>query len=275
MNTVTAITGRAVAKVSASSMVNAIVPKNVEEVFRLGELIQQSGLAPSGMKSAQAVTVVLLKGLEIGIPPMAALESFGVINGKACIYGDGIPALLWAHGFDIDESVAGRDDEIVATCTVTRPNGKKVTRTFTAQDAKDASLWGKSGPWAQYKPRMCAMRARSWAARDGAADVLKGIKVFEEESDISEPRDITPKTDARLALPDIPDAPEEAPADIPEIESDAIADVDGFLAKLREDRELCSSEDELRELAEGNEEIIARLPADAQETAREILRIDE
>lgn len=286
MNEVTAISGRAVAKISTADKITAIVPKTIEEVYRLGELIAQSGLSPNGLKTPQTVTVVLLKGLEIGMPPMAALESFGVINGKACIYGDGIPALLWAHGFDIDEDVKGRGDEIIATCTITRPNGKKITREFTARDAQDAGLWTKSGPWTQYRPRMCAMRARSWAARDGASDILKGLKVYEEERDISEMKDVTPAK-AAIAdtgcqslpeLPEIPDIP-----DLPDIsnesqdtqEDDLIADVDGFLADLEEQRSYCQSEDDLRELMESRSDLIERLPAPAKAKALKILEIEE
>lgn len=277
MNEVTAISGRAVAKISTADAITAIVPKTIEEVFRLGELIVQSGLSPNGLKTPQAVTVVLLKGLEIGMPPMAALESFGVINGKACIYGDGIPALLWAHGFDIEEDVAGRGDEIVATCTITRPNGKKITRKFEAQDAKDAGLWGKSGPWAQYKPRMCSMRARSWASRDGAADILKGLKVFEEERDLHEMKDVTPATPESLTLPEIPDIPDvsDISGESQDTGVETIADVEGFLSKLSEDRSFCESESDVLELAEANEDLIARLPENAKVKARDILRIEE
>jgi hypothetical protein len=276
MNEVTAISGKAVAKISTADAITAIVPKTIEEVFRLGELIVQSGLAPNGLKTPQAVTVVLLKGLEIGMPPMAALESFGVINGKACIYGDGIPALLWAHGFDLDETVVGRGDDIVATCTVTRPNGRKITRQFSAQDAKDAGLWDKPGPWKQYRPRMCAMRARSWAGRDGASDILKGLKIFEEELDIPEMKDVTPAPTevTNLSLPDIPELPDisDESQDTPD---EPIADVEGFLAKLTEERGYCETEDDLRELAETNADIIQRLPDDAKAKAADILRIEE
>ena len=212
LDTETAISGRAVAKMATGAPIVGIVPSTIEEVFRLGELITQSGLAPNGLKTPQAITVVLLKGLEIGMPPMAALECFGVINGKACIYGDGIPALLWARGFDIEEvEAAGEGDARKAVCTVTRPNGKKVTRSFSVKQAMDAGLWGKSGPWKQYPDRMLTMRARAFAARDAASDVLKGIPLFEEQADITISRDEYSeiKSQPKKALVDLPDIPDE------------------------------------------------------------------
>ena len=211
----TAISGTQLAKIEAGSPIVGIVPKTIEEVFRFGELICQSGLAPAGLKTPQAVTVVLLKGLEIGMQPMAALESFGVINGRACIYGDGIPALLWSRGFDIEEGEpTGEGDERKATCTVTRPGGKKITRSFSLKQARTAGLMSKSGPWTQYPDRMLMMRARAFAARDAAADVLKGIPVLEEQRDIVV--DVTPETTGATqgtVVSQIEDIPDEVTTD--------------------------------------------------------------
>ena len=67
MNAETAIAGRAVAKLSAGAPIAGIVPSTIEDTFRLAELIHQSGLAPEQLKNPQAVTVVLLKGLEVEI----------------------------------------------------------------------------------------------------------------------------------------------------------------------------------------------------------------
>jgi hypothetical protein len=274
-----AIANRSVAKIGAGQGIAAIIPTTIEEVFRLGELIAQSGLAPNGLKTPQAVTVVLMKGLEVGLPPMAALESFGVINGKACIYGDGIPALLWSNGFDIDEEFEGEGNKLVAICTVTRPiSGKKISRRFSVEDAAKANLLSKDGPWKLYTARMCQMRARSWAARDGAADLLKGLKIYEEESDIerNEMRDITPR-EALLTPPDIPDIPDASPEvvsqDVPSVMGQS--EVDAYIADLIVQRGYCNSEQDVRELAEGQEDSIAGLPPKAQQRAREILSIDE
>lgn len=227
MNAETAIAGRAVATLSAGAPIAGIVPSTIDQVFRLAELIHQSGLAPYQLKNPQAVTVVLLKGLEIGLPPMAALECIGVINNKACLHSDGIPALLWAKGFKIKEWYEGEGDKLTAKCVITRPDGTEYPGEFSAQDAKDARLWDtrekvkreirgewkevpNDAPWFKYKRRMLKMRARGWTARDSASDVLKGIPLFEEQADIELSRDeysevkVAPKK-AIAELPDIPD----------------------------------------------------------------------
>lgn len=162
----------------------AIIPQSVEEVFRLATAVHKSGLAPNGFKTAEQITVAIMHGAEIGLPPMQALQKIAVINGRPSLWGDGLPALLLARGFRIEEWSDGTEDGRGATCRVTRPDGAKIERRFTIGDAKVAGLWGKQGTWKQYPDRMLQMRARGLAARDGAADVLSGLYLAEEAQDI-------------------------------------------------------------------------------------------
>jgi hypothetical protein len=169
--------------------VGSIVPTSIEEVFRLATAVAKSGLAPSTLRTAEAITVAVMHGMELGLPPMMALNSIAVVNGRPTVYGAAIPALLLARGFKLEECMGGVDDARGATCRVIRPDGTKIERRFTVHDAKTAGLWGKVGPWKQYPDRMLQMRARGYAARDGAADVLSGLYVAEELQDI----DVTPR----------------------------------------------------------------------------------
>lgn len=242
-----------VVPLKSGGQISAIVPQTIEEVFRLAQGIAASGLAPKGMDKPEQITVAIMTGLEIGLPPMFAIQKIAVINGRPAIWGDAIPALLWARGFKLKEWTVGD----TAHCQVTRPDGDAIVRTFSDADAKAAGLFGKSGPWTQYRPRMRAMRARGYACRDGAADVLSGLYLREE---LEEPmRDITPKQ-AALEIPDIPDAPTaaEASQDIADAIDEAEADI--FLIQLEENISLCSTAEELAEISEHNASMIARLP---------------
>lgn len=156
-----------------------IVPTSIEEVFRLAQAVAKSGLAPSTMRTPEALTVAIMHGLELGLPPMMAIQKIAVVNGRPTLWGDAIPALLWSRGFKLREwssELAQR----CAFCEVTRPDGTKIERCFSEQDARKAGLWGKAGPWQQYPSRMLQMRARGLAARDGAADALSGLYLQEE-----------------------------------------------------------------------------------------------
>lgn len=178
------------------------------------------------MRTKEQVAVSIFHGLEIGLPPMQAIQKIAVINGRPSIWGDAIPALLWARGFKIEEKELVRANTVGEVngyeCTVTRPDGSIITRKFTEGDAKAARLWDtrekvkrknkqtgeyydaqNDSPWFRYPKRMLQMRARGLAARDGAADVLMGLYLAEEARDIppeDPPIDITPQTDeAQLA----------------------------------------------------------------------------
>lgn len=165
-----------------------IVPSSIEEVFRLATAVAKSGMAPRDMSTPEKLTVAILHGLEIGIPPMMAINKIAVVNGRPTLWGDAVPALLLSKGFRIREHFDGEGTERCAMCSVVRPNGEIIARSFSVADAMVAGLWGKQGPWKQYPDRMLQMRARGLAARDGAADVLSGIYLAEEMQDVAEPK---------------------------------------------------------------------------------------
>jgi hypothetical protein len=170
-----------------------IVPRNIDEIFRLATAIHKSAMAPKDMNTPEKITVAIMTGLELGLPPIFALNKIAIINGRPTLWGDAIPGLLWSRGFKIDETLSGDGENRCATCIVTRPSGEMTKRAFGVKDAKKAGLWGKAGPWTSYPDRMLSMRARAFAARDGAADVLGGLYLREEIDDApSEPVDITP-----------------------------------------------------------------------------------
>ena len=141
-----------------------------------------------------AILAALMRGAEIGLAPMQALSNIAVINGRASIWGDALPALMQRHGHQIDHKIEGEGDARKAVATLIRGDtGQRIVREFSVTDAKAANLWGKQGPWQTYPDRMLGMRARSWACRDGAADAMMGISVAEEQQDVEPMRDVTPK----------------------------------------------------------------------------------
>lgn len=200
---------------TAGGKIIGIVPTDIEQVFRLATAIAKSGLAPNGMKTAEALTVAIMHGLELGLPPMQAVQRIAVINGRPTVWGDAIPALLLSRGFKIKERIGGAAETRCAECEITRPDGQVFTGVFSVSDARTAGLWGKQGPWKQFPDRMLQMRARGFAARDGAADALGGLYLREEVEDApAAMKDITPRetvTPGAKALP--PTIGEEATPD--------------------------------------------------------------
>ena len=180
----------------------AFVPKDSAQLIKLAEVLSRSGeMIPKLFQgNAPAIAAAIMRGMEVGLAPMQALSSIAVINGRAIIWGDAMPALMQRAGHHIDVEYEGAGDALVAVATLTRGDtGKQVVRRFGMADAKRAGLAGKVGPWVQYPGRMCGHRARSWAIRDGAADALMGLDVADRE-EMPGPngaRDVTPQTPRR------------------------------------------------------------------------------
>lgn len=177
--------------------------RSMDELARFCQAVHNSGLAPSSFKTPQAIMVAVQMGAELGLPPMAALNSIAVINGRPSVWGDGALSLVKSHPdfVDIIEATEGE----TATCTIKRKNQTPVTRTFSMTDAKRAGLVGKQGPWTQYPQRMLQMRARSWAMRDAFPDALRGVGIREEQMDV-EPKPARVVKEATITFAD--DKPE-------------------------------------------------------------------
>lgn len=186
------------AAIQAGGKISAFIPQDLDQAWRLSvAFASQSGdMIPQAYRNKPgAVFLAISKGAELGLSPLAAMAHIAPINGRATLWGDALPGLVRTAGHRIKEWMEGADDHRVAFCTVTRSDGEEITRSFSVDQAKKAKLWTKAGPWSEYPERMLQMRARSWACRDGAADVLLGLSVREEVEDYRGPekaKDITP-----------------------------------------------------------------------------------
>jgi hypothetical protein len=182
----------------AGGFAKAIVPQNIEEAFRLAKVIAMAKWAPKSYqidpKNVNAgfdenkILLGIMHGLEVGLTPIAALQSIAVINGTPSIWGDGALAIVQASGmledfkelplFDEKQRITGYQ------CAAKRKGvPTPFISQFTLEDAAKAELIGKSGPWQQYRTRMLQMRARAWTLRAGFADVLRGLSIAEEAQD--------------------------------------------------------------------------------------------
>lgn len=174
--------------VPASTRHSAVLqPNSFAELVQFANMAAKSALVPKDYQGRpENVMLAVQMGSEIGLSPMQALQNIAVVNGRPAVWGDAMPGLCKASAVcdDIEESLTGEGDAMIATCIARRRGAKPVTATFSAADAKRAGLWSKPGPWQQYPQRMLKMRARSWALRDAFPDVLKGLIAAEEAGDI-------------------------------------------------------------------------------------------
>lgn len=179
-------------------------PRTFEQALQLADYMANSEMVPKQYRGRPGDCFIAIQwGLEVGLKPLQAMQSIAAINGKPNLYGDAGKALLLAHGCIIDED----DAEVVkasgkARCKIIRPGRPPVQRTFSLDDAKTAGLWGKEGPWRGYPYRQMAWRAFWFAARDAAADLLRGMGGYEEAIDTPTVKDMGAAEEvAKPALP--------------------------------------------------------------------------
>lgn len=168
----------------------AIVPRDISEVWRIATILHESRMAPAGFRTPQQITIAIMTGAEVGLPPMAALQSIAIIHNRPCLWGDALPGVARASGrcLDIREWFTGESmqDDWTAHCATLRRGAREpIEQSFSVADAKLAGLWakGSDSAWAKYPRRMLRMRARSWCLRDAYADVFRGLRAVEEMRD--------------------------------------------------------------------------------------------
>lgn len=205
---------RALAEVQSSQPLD-LSPRTFEQALQLSEYMAKSEMVPKQYRGRAGDCFIAIQwGAEVGLKPLQAVQSIAAINGKPNLYGDAGKALLLSHGCIIEED----DAEVVkansrARCKITRPGRPPVQRTFSLEDAKTAGLWGKEGPWRAYPWRQMAWRAFWFAARDAAADLLRGMGGYEEGLDTPAERFMGPVDEVPPAQPARPALPPYAQAD--------------------------------------------------------------
>lgn len=260
----------------------AIVPRNMDEAYRLANAVCEAGLAPKGLDTPAKAMVAIMHGLEIGLTPMAALQRIAVVNGRPSLWGDGAIGLVRGSGLCefVRERIEGEGEKRAAICEAKRRGeAEPIIGRFSVADARRAGLWDKAGPWKQFPDRMLQMRARAFALRDGFADVLGGLHLTEElqgDSDQlqapSAPRRAPPPPPPQIAAPVVEAAPRRAPPPPPATEpgSPALTDDNRTLDELDTTMGAASQEDHVHEAWGQIEETIYRMPLPMQQRAREV-----
>ena len=170
-------------------MSNLINVSNWNEAMSAAEKISQSNLCPPNFKGKKEdIITAWAMGSELGLKPLQSLQNISVINGKPCLYGDGMLALVKndPRCLGVQESIEGEAEETTAVCSVKRKYDGEHTETtvskFSIKDAKRAKLFNRP-VWQSYPLRMLQMRARGFALRNAFPDVLSGFISKEEAED--------------------------------------------------------------------------------------------
>jgi hypothetical protein len=142
------------------------------------EAVKKAGLLPANLTAEQA-TIIILKGQEIGIGAMRALEGLFVVNGKIGMSAALVAGLIRERCPKAELKVIKKDDQ---GCTIqaTRPGQQPETFSFTMKDAQAAGLVKPGGPWTKYPSSMCWSRCITNIGRQLFSDILGAPYTSEE-----------------------------------------------------------------------------------------------
>lgn len=156
-----------------------------QQMWDFATVLVKAKVVPASLDEPGKVIAAIQSGAELGMPPMRALNSFYVVNGKCSLYGDAPLALVRESGKLewIKEGIEGQGDNRVAWCETMRVGATESARTeYSVAEAKQAGSW-KKDIWQKYPQRMLKFKARSWNLRDNFPDVLSGAPIYEDIAD--------------------------------------------------------------------------------------------
>lgn len=164
-------------------------PELFEHYQRVAIMMSKSEIVPKTYVGKPAdILIAMEMGYQLGFPIAQSLQDIAVVNGRPCLWGDGLLALVLSHpeceNIKEEPLLNDKGDVIGYRCEIKRKGFAPREQVFTIQDAATAGLLKKSGPWSSYPKRMLQMRARGFALRDVFGDALRGFRMAEEQQDI-------------------------------------------------------------------------------------------
>lgn len=164
-----------------STALALIETSQYELMAKLAKVAAGSGY--SKVTEIQAM-FIMLKGFELGISPMQALDGIQIIQSKPTVSPQLMLALINRSGELQDIQMDG--DAKAYTVTMTRKGRSPHTEVFTIENAKAMGLAGKDN-WQKQPAVMLKWRAVSACARVVFPDVIQGMYTPEEMgADVSE-----------------------------------------------------------------------------------------
>jgi len=177
------------------------VAENMEAAYYVAQEFFRSRLyihITEGLETRDAISrlmVVIANGRRMNVGAHAACSNTYILKGKLCMYGDQVVAAVRLARYPSGKPKArklwheySKDGQ---ACTffaerIHEDGDIEVVRgDFTMEDAKNSQLL-KKDTWIGNPKRMLMNRARAFALRDGFADVLNGVAVYEEMQDLEE-----------------------------------------------------------------------------------------
>lgn len=154
-------------------------PRNITQAWTLAKGIYQSRLY-NKFPNVESIWAIIIRGREMGLGALTALDNFHVIDGKPVPYAYLVIARAKAHP-DCEYFQCIDTTEESATWETKNRNNPSPTRlTFTFEQAKVARLVREGGGWTRNRADMCRKAGGVKLARIEYPDAALGLYAAEE-----------------------------------------------------------------------------------------------
>lgn len=206
--------------------IDSLVPDTKNQAD-LAKILLDSGMWPNLKdKGVAGVFAIIEYGRELGIPPVAALNTMAIVSGRLTMEAKALLAV--AHD---RAGVTWKIETLTSKGCIlifSRPGFESVKSSFDETDAKAANLLGKDN-WRNYPKDMYFARAASRGVRQIAPDAVLGLYVIEEMQDV-----ILPATGEVIEAKVVEKKAEEKPKEEPKPELTELDNVKAQVFKLLE-----------------------------------------
>lgn len=161
----------------------AIVPRTFAEVMTMCQALASASIAPKHLRGNPVeMAMVVMTGLEVGLPPMASLRLYTTWDGVPRLMAEGVRAIILMRSTTIEYFEMATCSDVEATWIGKRRGRPEKSVTWTIERAKRAGLLGKEN-WIKYSQDMLNARASMQLGRIIAPDVVAGMVALEEARD--------------------------------------------------------------------------------------------
>lgn len=156
----------------------------VGDVVRLAQQISSTDFVPKGLRNnVPATAAAMLYGREVGLPPMTALTSIHVVDGRPGMSAEGMRSLVFAAGHELvfDEATGS----LCRMRARRRGSNEWTSLAWSLDMGRAAGLLGRDN-WKKYPRAMLIARCTTDLCRMVFPDVIHGFRSIEEIGDMGD-----------------------------------------------------------------------------------------
>jgi hypothetical protein len=153
----------------------AFVPANLDEAWRIAEMLSKSGILPDALRGKpHDILVTVMTGTELGLSPMQSIRDVYVVKGRGYV-SSLLKVALVKQSQECEFFRCVETSATKATFTTRRKGEGETTFSFTLEEAKAAGLIASGGNWEKYPALMLRRRCSGQLADEVYPDVVRGI----------------------------------------------------------------------------------------------------